>query len=89
MDDIEGVTTPPTLGLVLTTMAETLRAAGYTVTEPAPPFSTEKPAKLRDNEGDTWYLTENGKYSLYPDRVGESITLEDLRDYFILTEVTE
>jgi hypothetical protein len=75
MENTEGVTTPPETA-ILESLAEILRANGYTVTR----FTTQKPAKLRDRDGDIWYLTANGRYSMYRDRTDAHWTLEQLQD---------
>lgn len=78
MKNIEGVTTPPPQD-VLERLAEILREAGYTVTAPVEKIGGT-PARVRDRDGDTWYLGPNGKYSLVEGREGAYWTLVELQD---------
>lgn len=90
MENTEGVTTPPETA-ILESLAEILRANGYTAYQ----GSRDLPAKLRDCEGDIWHLRPNGKYSLYEDSTNAMWTLDELRDPenglapLKVTEVTE
>lgn len=47
----------------------------HALTEP------EKPKRVRDREGDVWYLCRNGGYSLYMDREASFWSLDAIQDH--------